>query len=278
MATLTPYRYPGSKNKMLPLLMEHIDKMLINQKQFVDVFAGGGSVLLAVAQKYPDIQLYANDKDYWMSCFWKVVSDPDTTKLNELLSLLNTNPTIEQFHRLNETASNDLVECAYRALYFNRTCFSGIVKKDGKGRVKSNPIGGMKQNSKWTIDCRYNTKKLKEKIVQCHKLLAGRTTVECKDFSDYEPLVKADYPAYLDPPYLIKGSMLYSENMNVSEHEKLATILKKRNNWMLSYDDCTEIRSLYQGNQILDHGMRYSINGKKTDWAKKNELIILSGV
>lgn len=263
---------------MLPTLMEYLDKMLVNHNQFVDVFVGGGSVLLSVAQKYPDIQLYANDKDYWMSCFWSVVSDPDTTKLNGLLGLLDTKPTMEHFHRLIEISPTNSVDCAYQALYFNRTCFSGIVKKDAQGRVKSNPIGGHFQNSKWKIDCRYNAKKLIEKVKHCHQLLVGRTIVECKDFSDYEPLVKADYPVYCDPPYFVKGGMLYSKNMNAWEHDKLAAILQKRNNWLLSYDDCTEIRALYQGNQILDHGMRYSINGKKTDWAKKNELIILSGV
>lgn len=260
---------------MLPILMEHIDKMLIDQKHFIDVFVGGGSVLLGVAQKYPDIQLFANDKDYWMSCFWSVVSDPDTTKLNELLGLLETQPTMEHFRRLIETTPNNSTDCAYRAIYFNRVCFSGIVKKDAQGKVKSNPIGGHFQNSKWKIDCRYNAKKLKEKVIVCHKLLAGRTTVECKDFADYEPLIKANYPAYLDPPYYVKGGMLYSENMRPIEHEHLSVILNKRNNWLLSYDDCKEIRTMYRENMILDHGMRYSINGKKTNWAKKNELIIL---
>jgi DNA adenine methylase len=273
----TPFRYPGAKNKMLPVLMEHIDKMLIGQKHFADVFVGGGSVLLSVAGKYPDIQLYANDKDYWMSCFWSIVSDPDVQRLDRLLVLLDIIPTIDQFRQLNETLTNDPVECAFRSLFFNRTCFSGIVMKDDQGYVKSNPIGGKNQNSKWKINCRYNAKKLIEKVRHCHQLLAGRTTVGCKDFAEYDVLTQSDYPAYCDPPYFQKGSMLYSENMNAFEHQKLAQILEKRNNWMLSYDDCPEICNLYQNSKILDHSMRYSINGKKTNWTNKNELIILSG-
>jgi DNA adenine methylase len=278
MATLTPYRYVGSKNKMLPILMKHIDKMMVGQSNFGDVFVGGGSVLLAVAEKYPDIQLYANDKDFWVSSFWSVVADSDVSKLDALLKMLDTQPTLEHFRKLSETLTNDPIECAYRSLFFNRVCFSGIVKRDEQGFVKSNPIGGKKQKSKWKIDCRYNVKKLKEKIVNCHKLLAGRTTVECKDFSDYEVLTKSDYPVYADPPYYVKGTMCYSETMIANEHIALAAILNKRDNWILSYDDCKEIRQLYGKQQIIDLAARYSINGKKTNWASKNELIILPGV
>lgn len=263
---------------MLPILMEHIDKLMVGQNHFIDAFVGGGSVLLSVAEKYPNIQLYANDKDYWVSSFWNVVADPDVQKLNSLLKMLEAQPTIEQFYKLNETPPNDPIECAYRSIYYNRTCFSGIVKKNEQGYVKSNPIGGKKQKSKWKIDCRYNSKKLKEKILYCHKLLVGRTTVECKDFSNYEVLTKSDYPVYADPPYFCKGGMLYSENMLLIEHVELATILQKRNNWMLSYDDHPTIRQLYGKSQIIDQSVRYSINGKKTDWKNKNELIILSGV
>jgi DNA adenine methylase len=270
MATLTPFRWPGAKNKMLPILMEHIDKMMVGQNHFVDCFVGGASVLLAVAKKYPDIQLHVNDKDRWVSSFWSVIANDDTEKLDQLLELVDVRPTIEQFYRLRETPPNGEIEEAHYGLFFNRTTFSGI--------LSSGPIGGKEQKSKWAVDCRYNATKLKEKIKTCHQLLVGRTTVECKDFSEYEVLTKSDYPIYCDPPYHEKGAMLYSENMIPNEHIALAGILTKRNNWLLSYDDCPEIRQLYGKHQIIDLAARYSINGKKTNWASKNELIILPGV
>ena len=96
------------------------------------------------------------------------------------------------------------------------------------------------------------------------------------DFSEYDILIGFDFPAYIDPPYKVKASMLYHEYMNDSEHVKLAEILRKRNNWVLSYDDEPGIRELYKNNKIIDLAARYSINGKKTKWESKNELIILS--
>src|SRR6185436_15891357 len=193
--TISPFRYPGAKNKILPILMDYIDNILINQDRFIDLFVGGGSVLLEVARKYPNINLYANDKDYWISSFWKIVAGDDSKKLSELLSMVEVVPTLEQFYKLRETTSIDDVDCAYRAIFFNRTTFSGI--------FYSGPIGGKEQKSKYTIDCRYNSKKLQEKILNCHKLLNGRTKVSNLDFSQYKQFINTNYPIYADPPYYI---------------------------------------------------------------------------
>ena len=265
-AVETPFRYPGAKNKLIPLIMEQLDKILDGATQFSDVFVGGGSVLLAVAKKYPNLQLFANDKDYWMYCFWKIVSGTDSNKLDELLDLVAVQPTLELFYKLREEETTDEIRCAYKAIFFNRTTFSGI--------LYSGPIGGKEQKSKYTVDCRYNATKLKNKILKCHKLLSGRTEVENKDFADYEVLTKTNLPAYLDPPYYHKGNILYIEKMDEFQHKQLAEILHKRDNWTLSYDDCIEIRDLYQNHQILYLVTRYSINGKKQNWQTKNELII----
>lgn len=265
---LSPFRYPGSKAKLLTILMEHLNPLLQNSKCFIDVFVGGGSVLLEVAQKYPKINLYANDKDYWMYCFWKIVAGNDNKKLQELFRLIDQPVTLEQFYKLREVKTNDDVECAYRAIFFNRTAFSGI--------LKSGPIGGKEQKSQYTIDCRYNGKKLKEKITKCHKLLVDRTQVNNEDCFWYKPLHHTNDPAYLDPPYYIKGNSLYIEGMQPKEHNNLSFMLDKRKNWVLSYDDCPEIRVLYSNKQIVDLAARYCINGKKDNWENKKELIILS--
>ena len=64
--------------------------------------------------------------------------------------------------------------------------------------------------------------------------------------------------------------------MKPAEHIKMAELLNKKKNWILSYDDCKEVRDLYKDSEIIDLAARYCINGKKNSWAHKNELIILS--
>jgi DNA adenine methylase len=267
LSSLTPFRYPGSKNKLLSDLMPYLDDILKGQHNFSDAFVGGGSVLLAIASQYPNLNLFANDKDYWVYCFWQVVANEDRTQLDTLLGMMETKPTIELFKRLREEKPTTDVDCAYRAIFFNRTTFSGI--------ARSGPIGGEAQKSKWTVDCRYNFPKLKSKIEKCHQLLKGRTQVENDDITDYSYLLDTDQPVYLDPPYYIKGDMLYQVKMNDFHHNKMSDILSKRTHWVLSYDDCPEIRQLYKNNRVVDVSARYCIDGKKTDWKGKNELIIL---
>lgn len=263
---LTPFRYAGAKNKLLPILSPHLSK-LAEWDFYCEPFVGGGSVLLDVAVRYPKIKLFINDKDYWVSSFWKVVADRNTKGLLYLLKLMEEHPTLEQFYKLREEAPNNEVEAAYRAIFFNRTTFSGI--------LTSGPIGGKDQKSKYPIDCRWNYDKLCKKIMHCHELLVERTEVTCKDFKNCFALTASIYPAYIDPPYFVKGDMLYPETMSEQDHVDLAKILKDRPNWVLSYDDCPEIRELYKNNQIIDLAARYCINGKKDSWAHKNELIIV---
>jgi DNA adenine methylase len=265
--TITPFRYPGAKNKMLPILMEHLSPLLDKRPMFLDAFVGGGSVLLEVAEKYPSCLLFANDKDYLVYSFWNIVSGPDSTKFEELLELIETRPTLELFYKLRAESPTNEVEAAYRAIFFNRTTFSGI--------FYSGPIGGKEQKSQYTIDCRYNAKKLKTKILKCRELLQFRTAVVNVDFSDLTMLTSNDVPVYLDPPYYVKGEALYTHSMTPSEHKKLSFILNNRKNWVLSYDDCPEVRLLYANNQVLDLNVRYSINGKKDKWEHKNELVII---
>jgi DNA adenine methylase len=264
---LSPFRWAGSKAKLINIIYNYLNQLLENSNEYCEPFIGGGSVALFIAEKYPKIQLYLCDKDEWVSSFWSVILDYD--KLNKLLQLIQQQPTIDLFYKLRYEEPIDDIEKAYRVIFFNRCCFSGIVDR------KVGPIGGYDQKSKYKIDCRYNFNKLKEKIIKCHHLLKNRTIVDNKDFINYE-LIKTDIPCYIDPPYIKAGDSLYYEKMNMKDHNELAKILNNRNNWILSYDDCNIIRDLYNKYTIIDLSAKYCINGKKNNWTNKNELIIFN--
>ena len=262
------FRYPGAKAKLLQYINPYIDSLINNATDFADVFVGGGSVLLDVATRYPNIILHANDKDKTIYSFWKIVAGNDINKLDTLLDLMSVQPTIELFNKLrNDPSTLTDVDLAYRGIFFNRTTFSGI--------AYSGPIGGKSQSGKYKVDCRYNFKKLKDRILKANKLLSGRTNVTNDDFIDFNILKNTTIPVYLDPPYFKAGDSLYLEKMNYANHKQLADLLKVRPNWILSYDSCPEIIDLYKYNKIIDLAARYCINGKKENWKNKNELIIM---
>lgn len=274
---LSPFRFSGAKNRLLPIIMPHLNSLLTNSNIYHEPFIGGGSVALEVATKYPNMQIHINDKDEWLTSFWQIVSEDNKTTINDLLALLETPPTIEMFYELADKPPISLLERAYYILFFNRTTFSGIIKRDDAGNIKSSPIGGREQVSKYKVDCRYNFFKLKSKILAIHKLLCGRTQVYNMDIEQYLLGVDKASTMYIDPPYVKAGEMLYNFNMLEQEHKNLATNLQDRTNWLISYDDHPMIRELYKNNTIFDCAAKYSINGKKENWTNKNELLILSG-
>jgi len=254
------FRYPGAKSKFLPIFRREFYPSL--KDTFTDVFVGGGSVLLDVAEHFPDIKLHANDLNENIFSFWKLVSGEQP--LDSFFQLLDQKPTIELFYHLKDTPPISLEDFAYRGIFFNRTTFSGI--------ETAGPIGGRLQKSQWTIDCRYNAAKLKTEILKARALLKGRTVVT--NINASVSLDAFNGFLYLDPPYYVKGDQLYRYKMDKEAHSRLASLLKSIPSWVLSYDSCPEIEKLYADFSIEYLDARYSINGSKTTWAKSSEVLI----
>ena len=66
-----------------------------------------------------------------------------------------------------------------------------------------------------------------------------------------------------------------TEYMTEEEHKNLGKVILNRQKWVLSYDDSDIIRGIYQDCDIYNTDGKYCINGAKTEWSRKNELIII---
>jgi len=100
---------------------------------------------------------------------------------------------------------------------------------------------------------------------------------------DYEKLVNSpgeDVFIFLDPPYLsATKSKLYGKKGKLHtgfDHERFAKVMKKcPHKWMITYDDCEEVRDLFSFANILGWEFQYGMNNyKKTTAAKGKEVII----
>ena len=277
MANLTSFlRYPGGKRKLLPVIMKYLSPLLNTKNIFCDAFVGGGSVLIEVAKQYPNHQLFINDKDYGIYCIWKLLASGSDTDFNDLLKLIKIEPTIEYFYQLRDTNPTNIVESAYQAIFFNRCCFSGIniTRVKNNKTFTSNPIGGKEQNSKYKVNCRYNSKKLLSQLTDVRNLLKNRTVVYNQDIN----LLMANLPdlvLYCDPPYWYKADQLYNTYMVESEHQQLADVLQNKQSWVLSYDNCKEIRDLYAWANLIEIDAKYSINSNNEEWKNCKELLIV---
>lgn len=101
-------------------------------------------------------------------------------------------------------------------------------------------------------------------------------SVSLDDFHDSFKKHKKDF-SYVDPPYLLKHDRqnLYGLNGELHEgfdHDGLMKILKKKKKWLLSYNDCPEIREMYKDFHQVFPEWTYRTGEDK----KSREILIMS--
>lgn len=180
-------------------------------------------------------------------------------KVNEILG--REEMTSKIFAKLREFDDDDSkLEIAGRYYIINRTSFSGATF-----------CGGFSQEA---FDKRL-TQNAFDKLGETPELLSNVTFSNL----DWEKFLQnhvdtSEAVIYLDPPYFI-GNYLYGRDGDLHEafdHERLRDYLRTRKDWILSYNDCEKIRTLYKGFKIIEASWSYGMNKTK----KSSEIIILN--
>lgn len=158
-----------------------------------------------------------------------------------------------------KNSSSDILEDGFATLFLNRVNFSGVL--DG------GPIGGLSQIGAYKIDCRFNKIEIVKKIENI-ALLKNRISVfNCdaseliiKQFQD-----KIDTVFFnIDPPYVIKGSQLYTNYFKEDDHRNLEKVISAHLNnvpWIITYDDCNLIRDIYSRYHMLGYVIQHNAGG-----------------
>lgn len=265
------FRYPGGKSK----LRDQIANCLAEQAnhhglEYREPFFGGGSIGLKLLQDTSNIEkIWINDFDIGIACLWtSVIKYIDY--FNELI--LEFSPSVSAFHTFKKELmsitsmpkqKNKIVEIGFKKLAIHQISYSGLGTKSG------GPLGGENQKSKYKIDCRWSPKYICEKASKLNKKFLELKSIydEMCTNLDFSTLITAnhcDALIYLDPPYFDKGNDLYQHGFNNSDHNRLADMLKtSRHQWVLSYDDCPEIRKMYEWADFHSINVKYSITATK---------------
>ncbi len=248
----SPLRYPGGKSRAVKIIAEYLPK---GTSQLCSPFFGGGSFEIFCAQN--GIRVYGYDNFQPLVDFWQLLLT-DPARLAD--SVEGYHPlTREKFYRLQRVQfeSKNRLERATLFFVLNRTSFSGSTLCGGMAS------GGKDDNPRFT--------KSSIERLRCFKI--NNLSVEYADFKDSVSRHK-DTLLYLDPPYLI-DSKLYGRkgDLHVNfDHEGLAELLKKRDNWILSYNNSKEIHDIYSDFTILYPDWKYGMSNNKTS----REVLILS--
>jgi DNA adenine methylase len=252
MIVKSPLRYPGGKSRAVKIISRYIPKYT---KQLCSPFFGGGSLEIHCAQN--GIRVYGYDSFGPLVDFWQVLFK-NPAKLTATVKKYHPLKK-EEFYRLQELQMESKSKLERAAVFFvlNRTSFSGSTLSGGMAS------GGADNNPRFT----------KSSIEKLKTFKIKNLTIQQLDYKKSIPRHK-NALLYLDPPYLIQ-SKLYGKKGDLHknfDHYGLAKILKKRNNWILSYNNSKEIHELYSNYTILYPDWKYGMSSNK----KSREVLILS--
>lgn len=243
-------RYPGGKTRAVNTIIDMFPNTL---DCLASPFFGGGSIELALVGR--GIYVYGYDAFKPLVKFWQEAINSPNRLANQVASYHPISRNM--FYDLQGKMKDDKIKDGDLAAVFyalNRSSFSGTTCSGGMSlshpRFTESSIERIRD---------FDSKEL--------------LSIQQLSFEKSIPKHHKDF-LYCDPPYA-NGGALYGQKGDCHvgfNHERLASILKARDGWILSYNDCSMIRDLYEGFTITEAEWTYGMNDSK----KSSEILILS--
>ena len=245
---LSALRYPGSKRRLLPYIRRVLEHNELRPALLVEPFAGGASVALEALHEGLVGSIGLVDRDPLVASFWRTVFF-DTDWLVD--RILRISVTLRQWNRLRTAPARTHRQRALACLFLNRTSFSGILAN------RAGPIGGKKQVSEYTLDCRFPRHTLVRRIRQASSYRSQVRFVWCGTWRRTLTRIRQcqargslpdDLCYYFDPPFFEKADRLYRFYFQERDHRSFRDSLHQLSDpWILSYDVAPLLNVLYDG-------------------------------
>ena len=242
----------GGKSK----IASRLAALLPDHKCYFEVFAGAANLLFAKDRSKVEV---INDINADLVTLFRVVRFHPREFISELALISHSRVEFADFR--NQPGLTDIQKAA-RSFFIIKTAFGG------KGGT-SHPDFGYGTTGK----ARYRRTAFAA-VTRCHKRLDG-VFIENLDYTDC--IRRYDRPHtvfFCDPPYLDTGG--YKAKFARANHRDLAELLAMiKGKFLLTVNDCKEIRTLYEGFSVKRVPVKYSVSREKTSKARdRTELII----
>lgn len=280
----TPVSRVGNKTAILHILYALFP---LNYGRFVDVFGGSGSVLLGNPEICP-FEVY-NDFDRNLANLFRCMKERTMATIRELgFCHLNSR---EDFIAVRRFFENEQFDDKYlpEELRLTQIMFPPLEAKELTEMRKRITLDydvrraamflkllrfSYSSSGKSYASQPFDIQKLFGLISQLQDRMAN-VVVENQDF---ETLIKhydrPDAFFYLDPPYFSTEDM-YEVEFGWDDHVRLRDTLKNiKGKFLLSYNDCDEIRELYNGFSMFDFSRTHSMAQRYEAGKEFKELLI----
>ncbi len=234
--------YAGSKAKHVDAVLDWIGHPARQDLIYVEPCVGAGSVLLNAAKRGLVDWVWLNDRNPATAAMWNaIIQHPE-----ELTALIRERgvPDYEDVDSAVDACRGDqgsmsTVYYGYLAMVTHRCTWGGL--GDAKTKVLLNDS---QLERAWKVDAVCHDVEQASYLLSQLAIWEGRCT--CMDAKDVLGQVPLESVVYLDPPYYERGGDNYVFGMKPEDHAALAeALLKSSVPWVLSYDDCEEVRALY---------------------------------
>lgn len=245
----SPFRYPGGKYRARSLICSLIPQ----HSYYAEPFAGGASIFFA---KDKVVQNVLNDIDCDLINCYTQIRDNVQEMIGHLAGEQATRERYDYYK--NEYQTDTKLKQAVRWYYLNRTSFSGIM----------NPV-----NCYWGYGDEYSMqpKNWPAHLRKCSEKLQG-VELQCGSFENIITSAPTGAFLFIDPPYFATDqARIYTYKFTKDDHMRLKEVLmehRDRVNFLLTYDDCPEIRKLYSWADFLEQEWQYTL--ARTDDQKAN--------
>jgi DNA adenine methylase len=269
---LSPFRYPGGKSWLVP----HIKQWLDSSKEpriFVEPFAGGAAVSLAVAKRNWADHILMCEIDPAVAAVWNVVLNGEAKWLQDQITgfRLNSRSLKKQLKQRPRTERDK----AFQTLLRNRTSHGGLIA------IGSAPLRS--GENKRGITSRWYPETLEKRLKMIARLRKKLTFVPGDGVQLVEALVNSKQCFFFfDPPYTAgassAGKRMYDHHE--IDHARLFGLANRmRGQFLMSYDDTEEIRLMAKAHKfaIKPVSMRTRLHeethelliSRSLDWLKR---------
>lgn len=261
----SPLRYPGGKSKAISQIIKYLPESFT---EYREPFVGGGSLFIYLKQKMPKLECWINDLNPEVHFFWFCAQQENQKLMQAVRKIKKNYPEGKKLfeHLLSQdVAELSKLERAVRFFVLNRITFSGTIEAGGYSQA--------------AFESRFTDSSI-QRLEPLEGLLED---VQITNL-DYRQVLTSSTNqvfTFFDPPYLsATKSKLYGKKgmLHTSfNHQEFAALLKSyQHNWLVTYDDCAEIRENFAFANIYTWELQYGMNNYKQGKADKGKELFIA--